>query len=123
MQYREDLPDGCPGAGAAPLSEPEIFYRLVDGFPPTDADFDSVWKLEPHRRDNLDPCFGRGVSLWNTPESAQRRAKLPTLIGKIVCRVNVTPGSGPVERTSTHHYAWWPLREHDILPHCSEYQS
>ena len=121
VKYREDLPRDCPPAKAAPVPVSRVFFRLVERYPPTERDFDSVWKEQPERRGRLDPCQGRGLSLFDTAMEARKRTSYNTLRNKIVCAVNVTPEAGPVQQTSAHHYTWWPLRDFDIIVQCIEW--
>ena len=123
MTYREDLPENCPPQEAKPIAEPRKFFRLISDYPPVERDFDSVWKLQPERRRNLDPCQARGLSVFDTPVEAQRRTSYRNLRDKVVCEVNITPQSGPLLMTSSHHYTWWPLSYYDILAQCSEYKT
>ena len=116
-RYREELPDGCPPPEAKPLTATRLLFRLVSRYPPTEQDFDSVWKEQPERRIRLDPCQGRGLSLFDTAAAAQRRTSYLTLRDKIVCAINVTPDAGPLLMTGRHHYTWWPLDGYDILAH------
>ena len=122
MPYRENLPANCPPPEAQEVDEPTIFFRLVDQFPPTETDFDSVWEVQPGRRPRLKyECQAKGVSLYDTPEAAEDQTKYETLANKKPCMVKVVPGSGPIRQGTTHHFTWWPLRDHNILNHCSEY--
>ena len=102
------------------MTVPRVFFRLVSQYPPTERDFDSVWKEQPERRGRLDPCQSRGLSLFDTAMEARKRTSYNTLRNKIVCAVNVTPEAGPMLRTSTHHYTWWPLQGYDIMAQCVE---
>ena len=112
----------CPPPEAQEVDEPTIIFRLVDQFPPTEADFDSVWEVHPGRRPRLkDECQAKGVSLYDTPAAAEDQTRYETLANKMPCMVNVVPGSGPIKQGTTHHFTWWPLRDHNILDHCSEY--
>ena len=120
MRYREDLPPGCPPPQAVPLTAPSTFYRLVNGYPPAEPDFDSVWREQPERRARLDPCRSRGLSLFTSADEAIKRTSYPTLRGKVVCAVWLTPDAGPLLMTARHHYTWWPLRDYDIITHCAE---
>ena len=120
VRFREDLPDGCPPPDAKPLNAARSLFRLVSQYPPTELDFDSVWKEQPERRMRLDPCQGRGLSLFDTAAEAQKRTSYTTLRGKIVCAVNITPDAGPLLMTARHHYTWWPLQDYDIIAGCAE---
>lgn len=120
MPYREDLPPDCPPAPAAPLTAPTTFYRLVNRYPPTEPDFVSVWQEQPERRQRLDPCQSRGLSLFTTADEARKRTSYPTLRCKLVCAIQLTPDAGPLLMTSGYHCTWWPLRDYDIIAHCAE---
>ena len=87
----------------------------MSDYPPTECDFDSVWKEQPERRENLDPCLGRGLSVFDTAEEAEKRRSYNTLRDKVVCEVIIPPDSGFILKTGTHHYTWWPWRSYDIL--------
>ena len=125
MTYREDLPEGCPRDTAKATQETTIFFRLVDQYPPVEGDFDSVWKLQPRRHQRLrgDECKAKGVSVFDTPEAAQEMTtRHDDLSQKIVCEVNITPDSGPIEEGRSNHYTWWPLRDCKPIDLCSEYK-
>ena len=120
MRYRENLPPDCPPPQAVPLTAPSTFYRLVNRYPPTEQDFISVWQEQSERRQRLDPCQSRGLSLFSSADEAHKRTSYPTLRRKLVCAVRLTPDAGPLLMTSRHHYTWWPLRDYDIIAHCAE---
>lgn len=126
MTYREDLPkEECPPDTAEPVEETTTFFRLVGQYPPADADFDSVWRLHPERHGTLrkNECKAKGVSVFDTPEAAEEMAtKYEEHSQKVVCEVNITPDSGPVEEGRSNHYTWWPLIDCNPIDLCSEYK-
>ena len=105
MPFRENLPNDCPPPEAVEVDEPTPFFRLIDRFPPTDSNFDSVWKIQPGRRPNLgkDECKAKGLSIYSSPAAAQEQTQHPTLKGKVPCQVTVTPGA------PSHARAWPPF--------------
>ena len=125
MIYREDLPEKCPPENAVPLVRTTTFYRLVEVFPPTERDFDSIWSLRPNRREDLGrqrkECEAKGLSLFDNPAEAHTRTNSPEHAHKMVCEVNVTPQCGPVIQGRSHHFTWWPLTECNVLALCAEY--
>ena len=125
MVYRESLPGDCPPEEAASLEQITTFYRLVKALPPNENDFDSRWQERPDLREKWERedkvCEAKGVSLFTTPESAWAITKWEEHRNKMVCQVNVTPQCGPAKQTSSNHYAWWPLRDCNVLDLCPGY--
>ena len=62
--YREPLPANCPPDEAEHVSTPRDVFRLVRGWPPTEADFRSSRADNPNRRydDSFTECRARGLS-------------------------------------------------------------
>ena len=61
--------------------------------------------------------------MFDTPEAAQEMTtRHDDLSQKIVCEVNITPDSGPIEEGRSNHYTWWPLRDCKPIDLCSEYK-
>ena len=120
MEYREDLPNGCPPAEAKPLTM--RLYRLIRSFPPEESDFDSQWLEHSEKQaewENIE-CRAKGLSLFISLRVARQKAKGRRMLRKEVCAVKVTPESGLVEQTSGFHFTWWPLKDCNILALCSE---
>lgn len=119
MIYREPLPEDCPPATAAEITEPRIVYRLVRHNPPVDADFRSQRAENPQRHFRIPECRVRGLSVFSDYRVAVSWSKSRNLRGTQVCRVTLDRGAGRIEKTgSPAHYTWWPLADYDILANC-----
>lgn len=119
MIFRETLPPGCPPREALHLEGTKVFYRLVRTIPPSDCDFHSRWREKPEQRGNWrrqgEECKVKGLSIFKRAKSAQYATKYPDLQDRVVCRVEVTPRSGPVTQGGSSHRTWWPYKDFDIL--------
>ena len=94
MTYREDLPENCPPDTAIRIEQTTVFYRLIEEWPPTERDFDSVWELHPERHQRLreNECRAKGLSVFDTPQAAQIIvAKYEEHSHKTVCEVRNYP--------------------------------
>lgn len=118
MRYREPLPKGCPPPEATEIREPRSVFRLVRSDPATSEDFRS------HREEKgpgvvfrgVDECRARGLSVYESRESAAGARRFPHLRGRRVCRVELAAGAGSIRQTGAPpHYTWWPLADFDIL--------
>lgn len=120
MEYREDLPDGCPPDTAKPQTR--RLYRLIQSFPPSESDFNSQWREREDKREEWKDteCKAKGLSLFISPRVARQKAAKKRMSRRDVCVVNLTPDSGPVKQTSNVHFTWWPLKDCNILALCSE---
>ena len=120
--YREQLPAGCPPSTSEEITAVRVVYRLVRGNPPTEGDFDSYRARNPRKRPFPEPereCLAHGVSVWNSPEAANEKRKLPGLDDRLICRVQLGPGAGRIERNgAAGHCTWWPLASFRFLPRC-----
>ena len=119
MPYREPLPDDCPPAAAAEITEPRIVYRLVRHNPPTDDDFRSQRAEKPYARFNTSECQARGLSVFSRRGDAERQSTRRNLWGTMVCPVSLMPGAGRILKTGGgSHHTWWPLASYDISANC-----
>ena len=120
--YREPLPADCPPDEAEHISTPRDVFRLVRGWPPTQADFRSQRAERPNRRfRGVTECRARGLSVYAAARDAEKLLKLPRLRGRRVCLVRLDAGAGSIQQTGRlSHYTWWPLADFDILQHCAE---
>lgn len=118
--FRDSLPPGCPSSSACEINTAGIFYRLVDTDPPTECDFRSQRHMHPNKDfGRLAECIVRGISLFDDFNTAIKKSKLPTLKGKLICKVILGKGAGYIEKTGgTSHYTWWPYGKYDIIKHC-----
>jgi hypothetical protein len=126
MAYLESLPAGCPPLEAEEITEQRTVLRLVASDPPTMEDFKSQRALHPNKpplKDASKECRFRGLSVTLTTKDCDTLLKLPTLVGKLICSVNLTAGAGSIQNTSSvmapTHHTWWPLAGFDILSHSS----
>lgn len=120
--WAEDLPEGCPPTEAK-LADGEIYYRLVNKFPPTEKDFHSPKKLNPKRVFKQGECRARALSVFKTVSEC--------VLVKNACRVfreclivgiamDSTLGlilHSP-EDGATHH-DWWLFKECNPIQLCT----
>lgn len=120
MRYREPLPQGCPPEAAEEISSAWGVFRLVRTNPPTDSDFRSQRAEKPSRRfRDVTECQSRGLSVFAARKDAIRASKLPSLRGRLLCRVQLQAGAGHIQQTRRpSHHTWWPLADFDILARC-----
>ena len=119
MSYRETLPDGCPPDAAEEIAESREVFRLVRGNPPTLDDFRSQRAEKPNAVFQVSECQARGLSVFAERRDSERALKLPTLRGRLICRLRLEPGAGRIQQTGRpSHHTWWPLAAVDILAHC-----
>lgn len=119
IDWAEELPFNCPPEDAIrPNNSP--FYRLVDTIPPTDKDFWSHRKLFPLQKYKVSDCMARSCSLIATVEQSFELLKLPTLKGKRIVKLILTPESGLIKQTGGHrvHYSWWRTRNFEPILVC-----
>ena len=115
MTYREELPVNCPPAAAEEIVQRRDVYRLVRTDPPTDDDFRSQRAEKPghHFRDE---CRARGLSVHSDPHDSEQARRLPTLQGRLICRLHLDAGAGELLQTGRpSHHTWWPLASYDVL--------
>ena len=119
MSYREPLPEGCPPAAADEIAAPREVFRLVRNNPPTVDDFKSQRAEKPAAVFQLSECQARGLSVFAERRDSERALKLPTLRGRLICRLRLDAGAGRIQQTGRpSHHTWWPLAAFDILAHC-----
>ena len=119
IEFADTLPEGCPpGEASSPKSE-HLVYRLVESNPPTEVDFTSHWKLYPHKRHTYsNECIARAVSVCQTVEQCQNLKSLPTMRGKLACRVKITPEAGIILlNRKSGHISWWLAMSFDPVQH------
>ena len=119
MTFREPLPDGCPPPDAQEITQDIVFFRLVEGNPPTDDDFRSQRAQKPNNQFGVPECQTRGLSVFSEISEAAKQLKRPNHNGKLICRVTLGQGAGYIVKTGRKsHFTWWPLADFDILNHC-----
>lgn len=118
MSYREPLPEGCPPDAADEIAAPREVFRLVRNNPPTVDDFKSQRAEKPAAVFQLSECQARGLSVFAERRDSERALKLPTLRGRLICRLRLEAGAGRIQQTGRpSHHTWWPLAAFDILAH------
>ena len=118
--YREILPADCPPEAAEEIVSPRIVYRLVDGDPPADADFDS-WRVKnPEAQPRTaSECQARGLSVYSRIRDVRRLIELSGAKEARICQVALDRGAGRIQKIGGRsHYTWWPRADFDILAHC-----
>ena len=119
MSYREPLPEGCPPDAAEEIAAPREVFRLVRKSPSTLEDFRSQRAEKPNATFQLTECQARGLSVFAERRDSERALKLPTLRGRLICRLRLEAGAGRIQQTGRpSHHTWWPLAAFDILAHC-----
>ena len=119
MRYREPLPDGCPPDIAEEIDVPRDVFRLVRTDPPTETDFRSQREEKPDRA-FTNECQARGLSVHTERQDSENALRLPTLRGRLVCRLRLGPGAGVILQTGRYsHHTWWPLADYDVLEQCT----
>ena len=118
--YREELPPGCPCAGATEITNQTICYRLVHNTPPTDKDFRSQRALNPNQDFNLSECRVRGLSIFMRSADAAKTAQdSRNLRGARVAKMTLNQGAGYIKKTGRKsHHTWWPYKAFDVLANC-----
>lgn len=120
MEWREELPKGCPPLDARVTTDEHV-YRIVSPIGPAEADFHSQRKLQPGGTFSLPECIVRGISVLDNRQDAEKRLRLPKFKGYCICRVTLCKNSGRIKKTlSASHYTWWPLAKLDILSRCNK---
>ena len=115
VTFREELPANCPPAAAEQVSQRRDVYRLVRTNPPTDEDFRSQRAGKPHHHFH-DECRARGLSVHADRHDSERARRLPTLQGRLICRLRLDAGAGDLLQTGRpSHHTWWPLASYDVL--------
>jgi hypothetical protein len=118
-EWAEELPSNCPPDEAFPPNY-DIFYRLVEGFPPKEEDFFSHRKLYPKKKFPVNECQARSVSLFNRLDECAKIQKLPAHKNKKIVKLTLPPESGVVLQTGQNraHYSWWLSKQYDPIPAC-----
>ena len=119
MNYREPLPEGCPPDTAEEIAAPREVFRLVRSSPPTVDDFRSQRAEKPDAAFQVTECQARGLSVFAERRDSEKALKLPTLRGRLICRLRLETGAGRIQQIGRpSHHTWWPLAAFDILAHC-----
>jgi len=119
MIYREQLPEDCPPEAAEEIAAPRDVFRLVRTNPPSLSDFRSQRAEKPTAVFNVSECRARGLSVFAARRDSEKALKLPTLRGRLICRVRLETGAGRIlQAGAASHHTWWPLAAFDILGHC-----
>jgi len=121
MHYREPLPEQCPPETAEDIVSSREVFRLVRSNPPIEEDLRSQRAEKPWRSfEGISECQARGLSVFVERKESEEALKIPSLRGRLVCRVGLDAGAGRLQQTGrASHYTWWPLADFDILPHCT----
>lgn len=114
IEWDEDLPPGCPPADAV-APQNNLFYRLVNNFPPVDRDFWSHRKCYASKKFNTNECIARSCSVHSDLEACSQLVKLPTHKNKRIVQFPLSPQSGRIKKTgaSLYHYSWWRASNFD----------
>jgi hypothetical protein len=118
MSYRETLPEGCPPDAAEEIAAPREVFRLVRNNPPVLDGFRSQRAEKPDAVFQVSECQARGLSVFAERLDSERALKLPTLRGRLICRLMLEAGAGRIQQTGRRsHHTWWPLAAFDLLAH------
>lgn len=120
LMYKEVLPEDCPPDAAAQVEQDLAVFRLVRTNPPTDSDFRSQRAEKPTQVfAGVTECQARGLSVHTQRSDSVRARKLPSLRGRLICRILLRSGAGRIQQTARpSHHTWWPLADYDILARC-----
>lgn len=120
MTFREPLPAGCPPEEAERITGSRTVYRIVRCDPPADHDFQSQRALNPDQVfGGVTECQVRGLSVFDDIKTARSLLASSKFRGWAICQVNLTNGSGYIQRTGRrNHFTWWPLANFEILVCC-----
>ena len=109
--YLEELPESCPPADAS--RQMLTAYRIVEQFPPAEADFHSQRKKFPTRVFSLDECTVRACSVFDNVFDIGKKKKL--LVNRKIVKFTIFPQDGMVKKTLSHgHHSWWVSGELDF---------
>lgn len=105
MSYREQLPEGCPPEAADEIAVPRDVFRLVRSSPPKVDDFRSQRAEKPDAIFQVSECQARGLSVFAERRDSERALKLPTLRGRLICRLRLEAGAGRIQQIGrpSHH--------------------
>ena len=137
MQYRDELPDGCPGDfGAAEIKGALTVYHAVHSPIDWARDFRSFATEMKERRGEYKAggaakdCISRGLSVHLSREAAERNLQrwqsknAKKWAGKQICKVELSAGAGAILRTiggqpveRGDHWTWWPAHDFDLRTH------
>lgn len=119
IQYKEELPDGCPPPDAEEIQN-MVFYRLVNSHPPTGEDFTCLKAQNPTKDQKSHECEARALSVFVELSGAVELLKLPTQRGKQIAKLKLGNNAGKHKRTFTrqHHHSWWIYHSFDPLACC-----
>lgn len=105
----EQLPEQCPPKDAEPCNG--TYYRIAKGIPTESEDYFSQRMLQPEKiftGEGIDECILRAVSVFDTPEMASKRLKLPKFKSQMVIQISLTEKDGVAKKTfGPSHYSWW----------------
>lgn len=119
MEFRDDLPNGCPPPEATEIVNPTIVFRLVEGDEPSETDFLTHRQLWPNKNFQVSECQVRGLSVQLNAQDSRRFRALPTQKHKKIAKVHLDKGAGYIQRTGRHgHFTWWPFKGFDFLGNC-----
>ncbi|MBF0589294.1 MAG: hypothetical protein HQL53_09205 [Magnetococcales bacterium] len=116
-QFRESdiLPNGCPPAEAEKPKEGE-YFRLVDTNPPSQQDFDSIYKLTGKERRNIDLCRLSSCSLFLGAvgrRNMENKRKLPKLRKKLIIKIRLNEEAGLMITADSGHCDLWMYSDFD----------
>lgn len=123
IQYKEELPDGCPPPDAEDIHD-VVFYRLVKSHPPTEEDFTSLKAQNQTKNHKSHECEACALSVFVELSGAVELLKLPTQKGKQIAKLKLGSNTGKHKRTFNrpHHHSWWIYNSFDPLACCEAVQ-
>lgn len=121
MDYREELPEGCPPNEADEIHSPRDVFRAVRQSPPDLRDFRSQRAERPTQDfSGVTECQARGVSVFARRQDCENLLRLPRMKNRLIARVRLEDGAGRIQQTFREsHHTWWPTADFDILGHTS----
>jgi hypothetical protein len=120
--WAEMLPQDCPPTEAYPPNF-EIFFRLVDNYPPSEYDFCSPRKKYPNKVFyNVSECITLSCSLQSRYEECDNLRNLPIHKHQKVVQITLPPESGLIWRwpKKPYHFSWWRVKNFNPTQNCIE---
>ena len=116
MEFRENLPPGCPPSGASEIIERMTVFRLVNSRSISARDFSSQREMRPQRQFGVNECIARGLSVFVDIAEARKRLATRRFRNKKIARVHLDSGSGYIQSTfKGSHHTWWPYAPFDVV--------
>ena len=109
----EELPEQCPPSDAINPNG-NVYYRLVETFPPACKDFWSHRKAWPEKVFKVDECRAKSVSIFDHVDECRKLTKLPLHKDKYIVQLALISSDGVLKQTGRKsHHSWWRSPDFD----------